>query len=150
MISDHANIENALSGTLAVDTLGPEEKEFCAKYRPVFEIGLMAGRMAEGCYAYTVAMTVARDPRANSLITTEEGSNQTIPVGHVTRKDGSSHVYNALHYLNYARSNPEMLQDLARVWIVGSLIAVGDALAKHNLTLSERNRNPLPLFELVV
>jgi len=149
MISDHQNIEWALLGTLAVDTLGPEEKEFYDKYRPVFEIGRMARRMAEGYYAYTAAMTVARDPRANSLVTTEEGGNQTIPVGHAPRKDGSSHVYDTLHYLDYARTNPEMVQDLERVWIVGSLITVGDALARRNLTLSEHNQNRLPLFELV-
>jgi hypothetical protein len=143
MISDHLNIERALSGTMAVDTLGPEEKEFCVKYRPVFEIGRMAGHMARGYYAYRAAITVARDPRANSLVTTEAGSNQTNPVGHVTRKDGTGHVYDILSYLDNARTNPEVLRDLERIWIVGSLIAIGDALDKRKYL------NHLPLFELV-
>jgi hypothetical protein len=143
MISDHLNIEKALSGTLAVDTLRPEEREFCAKYRPIFEIGRMAGRMARGYYAYKAAITVARDPRADSLVTGAAGSDQVIPVWNVARKDGSGHTYDILHYLDYARASPEVVQDLERIWIVGSLIAVGDALDKRNYL------NRLPLFELV-
>jgi hypothetical protein len=146
---NYLHIEWAISGTLAVDALGPEEKEFYDKYKPIFDVGWMAGRMARGSYAYDAAMKAARDPRANSLVTTEEGGNQAVPVGQVIRKDGTSHVYDSLHYLDDARTNPEVVRELERVWIVGSLITVGDALARRNLTLSEHNQNRLPLFELV-
>src|SRR5262249_48348635 len=45
--------------------------------------------------------------------------------------------------LDHARTNPDMLRDLERVWIIGSLIAVGDALDKRKYL------NRVPLLELV-
>jgi hypothetical protein len=143
MISDYLNIERALSGTLAIDTLSTDEQAFSVKYRPIFEIGRMAGRMARGYYAYRAALSVAQDPRAAGLITTEAGVGQAGLTGEVVRKDGTGHVYNALYYLDQARTNPEVGHDLERVWIVGSLIAVGDALDEGKYL------NRLPLLELV-
>jgi hypothetical protein len=143
MISDHLNIERVLSGVLPFEELSLEERDFCTKYRPIFAIGLMASQMAQSYYAHRAAITVARDPRANSLIAAEVRGGQAVPVGDVTRKDGTGHVYDIHHYLEYARTNATILNNLERVWIVGSLIAVGDALAQHDYL------NRVPLLELV-
>jgi hypothetical protein len=99
--------------------------------------------MAQGYYANKAAITVAADPRANSLVSMELRGNQAVPVGYVVRKDGTGHVYDIHHYLEHARTSPDMLHGLERVWIIGSLIAVGDALYKRKYL------NRVPLFELV-
>jgi len=143
MISDYLRIERALSGTLPLNELNQEETEFCDRYRPAFEIGRMAGRTAQGYYAHKAAIEVAKDPRSNGLVPTEVRRGQAVPVGDVTRKDGTGHVYDIHHYLDYARANPEMAHDLERVWIIGALIAVGDALDKRGYL------NRVPLLELV-
>jgi len=88
MISDYLNIERALSGVLAFEELGPDQRDFCIKYQDAFDIGRLAGRMARDYYAYKAAITIARDPRANSLVSTELRGNKAIPVGDVARKDG--------------------------------------------------------------
>lgn len=82
--------------------------------------------MAQGYYAHSAAMEVAKDRQARALLPAIQ-PGQAVPVGYVTRKDGTQHVFDLGHYLGVARSEPEM----ARVWLVGSLLAVGDALAKQ-------------------
>jgi hypothetical protein len=37
-----------------------------------------------------------------------------------------------LHYLDDARANPPVVDELPRVWLVGSLLTVGDALSEHH------------------
>jgi hypothetical protein len=143
MISDYLRLERALLGTLPVNELNTEESDFCAKYRPAFEIGRMAGRMAQGYYAHKAAIEIAKDPRSNGLIPSKVRLGQAVPVGDVARKDGTYHVYDTRHYLDYARTNSDIANDLERVWIVGALIAVGDALDKRNYL------NRVPLLELV-
>jgi hypothetical protein len=54
-----------------------------------------------------------------------------VPVGHVLRKDGTSHVFHFTHFLAQVGSNPAMVDDLDRVWFVGSLLVIGDALTRH-------------------
>jgi hypothetical protein len=80
MISDYLCIERALSGTLPLNELNTEERHFCDKYRPAFEIGRMAGRMAQGYYAHKAAIEVAKDPRSNSLIPVNARNGHTVPV----------------------------------------------------------------------
>src|ERR1700722_899719 len=132
---DYLLIERALSGTLPKEKLSQEESDFCDRYKPVFEIGRLAHRMAEGYYAHKVAIDVAKDPRANTLVANVDDQ--------VCRNDGSGHVYNPYHYLDFSRTNPEMIVDLKRVWIVGSLIAVGDALSEYGYL------NHAPILELL-
>jgi hypothetical protein len=132
---DYLLVERALLGTLPLDQLNSEEKDFCARYKSIFEIGRLAHRMGQGYYAHKVAIEVAKDPRADALVSSADDG--------VSRKDGTGHVYDARHYLDYARANPEMVDDLKRVWLVGSLIAVGDVLSEHDYL------NRAPLLELV-
>jgi hypothetical protein len=143
MISDCLPIARALLGSLPLKALNQEEAAFCDKYRPAFEIGRLAGRMAQGYYSYKAAIEVAKDPGSNDLVPTELRKGQAMPVGNVTRKDGTAHVYDIHHYLDYARADSGMPPDLERVWIIGALIAVGDALDKRGYL------NRVPLLELL-
>src|ERR1700722_12748915 len=140
---DYLRVERALAGNLPVNELNSEERDFCENYQPAFEIGRMAGRMAQGYYAHKAAIEVAKDPRADGFIPAELRVGQAVPVGDVMRKDGSGHVYDFRYYLAYARTNSEMARDLDRVWIVGSLVAVGGALEKRDYLTRA------PLFELL-
>ena len=123
---DYLLIERVLLGSLPIDQLNPEEKNFCQKYKPAFEVGRLAHRMAQGYYALTAAIEVAKGPHAKVL------ASET-PLGqissYVTRKDGTQHTFDLPHYLGQAHTNPEIVDELPRIWLVGSLLAVGDALA---------------------
>src|SRR5215469_5959999 len=128
---DYLQVEQALSGVLPFEQLNLEEKDFCQNYKPVFEVGRLAQRMAQGYYAHSAAMMAAKDPRSDEIIRhpLEYKFGVSIPVGaFVPRKDGTMHQYNVLHYLNEARANPPVVDELPRVWLVGSLLAVADAL----------------------
>jgi hypothetical protein len=132
MSVDYLKIERALSSILPFDQLNVDEKDFCQSYKPVFEVGLLARRMAQGYYAHSAAMMVAKDLRSDDLTRhpLENRFGVSIPVrAFVPRKDGTLHHYDAVHYLNDARSNPPVVDELPRVWLVGSLLSVGDALA---------------------
>jgi hypothetical protein len=95
-----------------------------------FDIGKMAHRMAEGYYMHLAAIQVARDPRAVALSPNVE-PGQIVPVGYVFRKDDIAHVFHFTHYLGRAGSDPDTFDDLNRLWLVGALLAVGDALSRH-------------------
>ncbi len=60
-------IERVLSGSLPIDKLNPEERDFYQKYKPAFEVGRLAHRMAQGYYAHTAAIEVATGPHAKVL-----------------------------------------------------------------------------------
>jgi hypothetical protein len=51
-VNDYLLIERVLLGTEPADKLDAQEREFCAKYKPAFEIGRMAGRLAQGYLAH--------------------------------------------------------------------------------------------------
>jgi hypothetical protein len=138
---DYLLIERALSGVLPLDQLNSEEKDFCHKYKPVFDIGRLAHRMAQGYYAHILAIEVARDPRSKELISTiPEG--QAIPIGYVFRRDGTKHTYSSQYYFDYLNS-PAIVDDLAGTWLVSSLLAVGDALSAYDYL------DHAPLLELI-
>ncbi len=134
---DYLLVERALSKTLSLNELNSEEKEFCKNYKPIFEIGKMAGYLAEGYYAHKTAIETARDSQTN---------NGLVAVGYVMRKDGTRHVYDMCHYLVHRRTDQQMIDALDRVWLLGSLIALGDALAADNIKYFKKN---VPMLELV-
>jgi hypothetical protein len=136
MISDYLRIEKALMGALAVSELNAAEVDFCKIYRPAFEIGRLAFRMHQGYYAHKAAIEIAKAPGSDGLIPCPAADE-------VLRKDGTSHTYDLHYYLDYARTNQDMAGDLERIWIIGGLIAVGDALEKHKYLTR------VPLLELV-
>src|ERR1700680_313699 len=120
MTVDYLQVERALSGVLPLDQLNLEEKDFFQNYKPIFEVGRLAHRMAQGYYAHTAAMMVAKDPRSDGLIRhpLESTLEVRIPVkAFVPRKDGTMYQYDVLHYLDDARANPPVVDELQRVWL---------------------------------
>lgn len=123
---DYLLIERVLSGSQPTDQLNPEEKIFCQKYKAAFEVGRLAHRMAQGYYAHTAAIEIANGPHAKALAS---GTPLGQISSYIARKDGTQHTFDIPHYLGKAHTNPEIVDELPRVWLVGSLLAVGDALS---------------------
>lgn len=96
-----------------------------------FEVGRMAERLAEGYYAYTAVIEVAANPKTKELIS-KIPEGEAVPVGYVRRSNGTHHVFHFQHYLDQARTNKKMAEDLPRAWLVGSLLQVADALARND------------------
>jgi hypothetical protein len=87
------------------------------------DVGRLADLRAQAYYAHSAAMEVALDSRAAALLPEIKAGNPT-PVGSVIRKDGTAHIYNAAHYLSLVKEIP----DFENVWLVGSILTLGDAL----------------------
>jgi len=92
------------------------------------EVGQLAERMAQGYYTHAALVEIARDPRAKSLAPTILPGH-VVPEGYVECKDGENVVFHFNHFLDQAKT--AMAEDLARTWLVGALLTVGDALAKN-------------------
>ena len=139
---DYLLIERVLLGSLPVDQLNVEERDFCQKYKPVFAVGRLAHRMAQGYYAHTAAIEIAKGPHAKALVS-------ETPLGqissYITRKDGTQHTFDLPYYLGQAHTNPEISDELPRIWLVGSLLIVGDAVKK----LERPYLKHVPLLELL-
>jgi hypothetical protein len=98
------------------------------------EVGQLALRLGEGYFAHSATMVVMKDLRSDELIRhpLESMLQVSIPAkALVPRKDHTAAQYDVLRYLNAARTSPSVVDELPRVWLVGSLLAVGDALKKH-------------------
>jgi hypothetical protein len=88
-----------------------------------FQIGRLAHRLGGRYYVHSsiidVAASVDRSQPVDWANTRE-----------VERKDGTKHVFAFDHYLREAFENLKTKDDLNRVWIVGGLITLADALGK--------------------
>jgi hypothetical protein len=139
---DYLLIEQVLSGSLSSDQLSSDEKDLYQKYKPAFDVGRLAHRMAQGYYAHSAAMEIATGPHAKAL------ASKT-PLGqiasHVIRKDGTQHTFDLPHYLGQAHTNLGIVDELPRIWLVGSLLTVGDALSR----LHRRYLDHAPILEMV-
>ncbi len=139
---DYLPIERVLLGSQPIDQLNPDGRSFCRKYESVFEIGRLAHRMAQGYYAHAAAMDFARGPHARDLVSkTPLGQI----AGYVIRKDGTQHTFDLPHYLGQTHGNLEIVDELPRIWLVGALLSVGDALSR----LQRRYLNHAPILELI-
>ena len=96
-----------------------------------FETGQLAERLAQGYLAHSAAITVATRPEAEALAPAKL-LGMTVPLGFVPRLDGTEHAFDFKHFLRLAAASPEITGELPRVWLAGSLLAVGDALARQN------------------
>ena len=94
------------------------------------EVGELTQRMVGGYYAHAAAIEVAQDPCVKTLFSAIP-PGQIVPVGFVSRKDGTKHPYHFHHFLDQARTSSEIADDLQRTWLVGSLLAIGDALKSN-------------------
>lgn len=91
-----------------------------------FDVGQLADRLADGYYAHLAALEVAADPRAAELAPGMTGE-QRVPVGVVPRRYGGRHEFHFTYYLRRATA-PEFADDFKRVWLLGGLLTLGDAL----------------------
>jgi hypothetical protein len=96
-----------------------------------FETGQLAERMAQGYFAHSAAIAIATHPQAQALSPATLPGMQ-VPLGFVRRKDGTEHAFDFRHFLRTAAAIPEIAAELPRVWLAGSLLAVGDALARYD------------------
>jgi hypothetical protein len=95
-----------------------------------FDCGQFIERIAPGYYVHRAVIEVATDPRARALIPALQ-PGQAVPIGTVCRKDGTLIEYYFEHFLEQVQTNPVMADDLDRIWLAGSLLAVGDAAKAH-------------------
>jgi hypothetical protein len=132
MIVDCLQVERALMGIVSVNELNPGEQDIYQVKKPSFEIGRLAHRMAQGYYAHAAAVEVSKDPQSKALASTilQGIDGQPVTVGYVNRNNKTQHTFDFNHYLDYLNS-PSMVNDLPRVWLVGSLLTIGDALAEQ-------------------
>ena len=93
------------------------------------EIGHLMQRMVAGFHSHAAAILAAQDPRLKTLFTKVE-PGQVVPLGYVRRKNGNPSRYHLHHFLDQARTDPQVIADLERTWLTGTLLTVGDALAK--------------------
>lgn len=96
-----------------------------------FDIGQLAQRLSSGYCTHLAAITVACNPHAG-ILAPERLPGDRIPIGTVKRKDGTEHQFHFLHYLKEASNDKIVSEELERVWLSGSLLRLGDALAIHN------------------
>jgi len=95
-----------------------------------FAAGQLAERLAQGYFAHIAALSAASDPRAQTLVPgTSPGF--AVPVGFVNRKDGTQSCFHFRHFLHLATNDVGIAEDFQRVWLVGSLLTVGDRLSQH-------------------
>lgn len=94
------------------------------------DVGQMAQRLSEGYFTHLAAIQVAKDPRAIALSPPVE-PGKLVPEGYVFRKEGIPHRFHFNHYL-VKTSDPASVDELARVWLVGALLTIGDALKQNN------------------
>jgi hypothetical protein len=127
---DYLLIERALSGTISLSELNPDELRIYQAEKAAFDIGRKAHRYAGEFLTLTAAIKVARDPRSNSLLTSFQ-PNQAVPTEIVSRVNGTHSVFDSQHYIGHI-NQPEIEDDLARLWLAGALLDIGDDLKKYN------------------
>jgi hypothetical protein len=92
-----------------------------------FDVGQLAEDMAHGYSTHSAAMTIVSrlDEQTLHRVTWND------PIGTAPCKDGSEWSFNLRSFLPFASTTPAIAAELPRVWLTGSLLAVGDALARN-------------------
>lgn len=92
-----------------------------------FDVGQLAQRLAAQYYSHQAAIAVAASPGADALMpATLPG--YVVPIGEVTRLDGSAHSFDFRHFLERARADQQTSEEFQKVWLIGSLLTLGDEL----------------------
>jgi hypothetical protein len=128
--TDFLKVGRALLGNLLLDELNQTEKDVYHREKPMFDVGRMAELSAQAYYSHTAAVVVARTDGAHELLQSIQPT-QPIPTEVVARKDGSAHIFDSRYYLGRLGESA-MVKDMAAVWLVGSLLKVGDALSANS------------------
>jgi len=127
---DYLLIERALSGSLPIDRLNLEETDFYEKYKPAFDVGRLANRMAQGYYAFLVAQLVAANPQSINSLPPAKALGED-PTGEVKRKDGTAHTLNLRHYLDLFREDHGVQREVLQSWATGALLTLDVELSPH-------------------
>jgi hypothetical protein len=93
------------------------------------EVGQLAERMIKQYFAHHAAIQIARDIRSDQLIPQVE-AGQIVPVFRIVGNDGSAMTAHFPLFLQASR-DPEVQTDFDKVWLVGALLTVGNALGAH-------------------
>jgi hypothetical protein len=93
------------------------------------EVAKLAQRMGSQYFSHVAAMHVARDAQAQMFAPAVE-PGQLFPILRLARDDGNDIVMLFNDHLAKNR-DPETRPDFDRVWLIGSLLTVGDALGAH-------------------
>jgi hypothetical protein len=93
------------------------------------DVATLAQRMVSQFFSHHAALYVARDTRAQKFAPPIE-TGQHVPVLKIPRRDGSAMIMSFDHYLAEGRK-PETKQDFDKVWLIGALLMVGDALGTN-------------------
>jgi hypothetical protein len=93
------------------------------------EVAKLAQRMVKQYFSHHAAMQIARDARSDLLMPPVE-AGQIEPVFRIKRDDGSAMISQFPYFLQDSR-DPDVQKDFDKVWLVGALLAVGDALGAH-------------------
>lgn len=93
------------------------------------EVAKLAQTMVSQFSSHHAAMYVARDKRAEMFAPPIE-PGQIVPVLRIPRRDGNQIVLWFNHFLAEGRK-PEVMKDFDRVWLIGALLSVGDALGDN-------------------
>jgi len=93
------------------------------------DVATLAQRMVSQYFSHHTSMHVARDPRASAFAPNIE-PGQHVPVLRIPRRDGNAMIMSFNHFLEESRK-PKALEDFDRVWLIGALLMVGDALSAN-------------------
>ena len=104
-----------------------------------FEVGQLAWEMARGYAAHIAAIRMAPRLRPQAFVRLIGD----YPTDFVLRKDGTKWSFDTQDAIGSAAWDKAIATELPRVWLAGSLLAVGDALKDHDYF------EHAPLFELV-
>jgi hypothetical protein len=97
--------------------------------QPMVDVATLAQRMVSQFFSHHAALCIARDTRAQKFAPPIE-TGQHVPVLKIPRRDGSAMIMSFDHYLAESRK-PETKQDFDKVWLIGALLTVGDALGAN-------------------
>ena len=103
------------------------------------KVAQLAGNMAVGYAAHVAAIRIAPRVNDNALVRLIVDH----PIDSIQRKDGTTWSFDTQDALVSAVANTAIATELPRVWIAGSLLAVGDALKENDYF------GHAPEFELV-
>jgi hypothetical protein len=93
------------------------------------DVATLTQRMVSQYFSHHASMYVARDPRAQTLGPQIE-PGQAGPVLKILRRDGNAMIVSFDYYLAEGL-RPKTLEDFDRVWLMGALLMVGDALGAN-------------------
>jgi hypothetical protein len=93
------------------------------------EVAALAQRMVKQYFSHHAAMQIARDKRSDLLMPPVE-AGQMVSLFRIPRDDGNAMIVHFPHHLQASRE-PDVQKDFDKVWLVGALLTVGDALGAH-------------------